>query len=246
MTVCCNPAQAKERSWIARVFRPSAQVIEEPKRVENVCGVVFDGKTGRHIAKDPRHNKVVDLYDRWRALSEGTYTHEREMALFALYGIENVVDLINEHRLNVCPNYGRAVHREMHSGRIREIVDHTLTFHLDRTGADHFGIPVFDFSLLASINASDALKDIQGSIMQSLEGRIGKADTVKSAFYIFHGLRMVRFLETLIEPSEDWARISALFPTVPIPGRQLPENDFGEIEKLEARAFRLHQNRTMD
>ncbi len=231
------------QSWFSRLFQSKTPIQEEPPKRPEVCGVLFDPDTKRHMAKNPAHQEVLDVFDRWRAIDYGTFTDEREMAVFALFGITDIADRVREYGRNACPSYGAGLRLSDYSGRLKEIMDHTASLHLNRSGLDHFGVPVFDFQLLRSEGHHGALGDIKCSILSALMRRAGRDSDTASAYYIFQGMRMLRHLESLHSGPDDWLALASTFPNVPVPGPLDLEADLASTETLEVKAFRTYVNK---
>lgn len=229
--------------WWARIFPSSAPLHEEPAKKAEVCGFTYDYDSKRHIAKDPSHQEVLDIYDRWRAIPYGTFSNEREMAVFELFGITDVIDRVREFGRSVCPPYACGLELSSYTGRTREVMGHTASLHLNRSGLDHFGVPVFDFELLKAIGSEGALQDIRSSILKALGRREGMDTDATSAYYVFQGMRMLRHMERLMPGDNGWDRLSAAFPNVPVPGPLSYETDLAETEALEVKAYRTYANK---
>ncbi len=233
---------AKERSWLARLFsKPPLE--EKPAPKPAVCGSVYDADSGRHLAVEPSHQGVLDIYDQWRAIHHGTFTDEREMAVFRLFGLTEISERVRELGRNVCPSYASGLDLTRYQGREKEIMDHTASLHLNRAGLDHFGVPVFDFQLLKEEGRSAALSDIRSSIISALGRREGRDTETACAYYIFQGMRMLRLLESLKTGSNDWQAMASAFPNVPVPGPLDSGTDMAETEILELKNFRTYLNK---
>ncbi len=233
----------KERGWLSRIFSSKRPFVEKPAPEPEVSGVRYDPDTKRHLAKDPSHQPVLDIFDGWRAISHGTFTDAREFAVFGLFGITDVAERVREYSRNVCPSYAAGLELSAYTGRTREIMEHTASLHLNRSGLDHFGVPVFDFQLLSAERRMDALADIRRSILSAIERRKGLDADASRAYYLFQGMRMLRHLESLHVGENDWRGLSAAFPGVPIPGPLNTETDLAETEALEVKAFRTYINK---
>ena len=237
-------SSAREGSWLTRIFSFKPPLEEKPAP-KPLCGAAYDWSSDRHKAKDPKHQDVLDIFDRWRGIGAGTFSIDREMALFRLFGITDVVDRVREYNRDVCPAYGWGLDMSDYSGFTKTVMEHTRGIHLNRSGIDHFGVPVFDFELLRAIGETKALADIRISITASLKRREGRDADTAAAYYIFQGMRMIRLIECLGGGECDWETMGAMFPHVPVPGGIGPEASMSETEKLESRAFRMHLNRSL-
>ncbi len=229
--------------WWARLFPPATPLHEEPIKKPEISGVAFDDDSKRHIAIEPSHQEVLDIFDRWRAIPYGTFSNEREMAVFELFGITDVADRVREFGRSVCPPYSCGLDLRSYKGRAKEIMDHTASLHLNRSGIDHFGVPIFDFELLKARGECGALGDIRSSILAALGKREGRDTDPASAYYVFQGMRMLRHMERLMPGDNEWGRLSAAFPNVPVPGPLDYETGLAETEKLEVKAFRTYINK---
>jgi hypothetical protein len=225
-------------TWVAGSFTGKAPMGEGMR-----CPIIYDGETGKHRSGDPHHQKVLDYFDRWRAIADGTFSVGRELALLSLFEITDVSERVREQSSDVCPNYGALLDLYDYRGKTREIMRHTQTIHLNRAGLDHFGVPIFDFELLRHEGAEGALSDIRESILAVTAKREGRDSDPKAAYYIFQGFRMLRYMERLMEGRTDWDAMAARFPRTPIPGSFNFAEDLSETEKLEAGAFRTYLNK---
>jgi hypothetical protein len=235
-------ASGREGSWFSKLFSSKPPMEEKPAPKQEVCGVVFDIDTSKHRAKDPAHQDVLDLFDRWRGLTFGTFSNEREMAIYELFGITEVKDRVNEFSRDVCPSYGNGLRLSDYSGRVKGIMEHTASLHLNRAGIDHFGVPIFDFQLLRWIGELGPLNDIKSSILSAMRRREGRDSDRDSAYYIFQGMRMLRHLETVGAGGVEWQSLASTFPHVPVPG-PLEDSTLAVTEKLEEKAYRTYRNK---
>ncbi|MEW6035324.1 MAG: hypothetical protein AB1529_01810 [Candidatus Micrarchaeota archaeon] len=229
-----QPVPAKKRGW---PFRPKEPLIEQKPRL---CDVVFDTDFRIHAAAREEHRGVVSLFNRWMGIEAGTFSRERELALMRIfYGDDERERPIGLCK-TLCPHFGARIDMGGYDGRLRGIMKHTLMIHLNQSGVDHFGIPIFDLELLRLEGYDGALRDIRDSVTRAVSGnRLDLSDT-RAAYYIFQGYRILRYMERLLPEGTEWEGLSRRFPQVPVPGCLNPGTDLSPPERLEAGAFSRH------
>ncbi|MEW6723212.1 MAG: hypothetical protein AB1324_08155 [Candidatus Micrarchaeota archaeon] len=229
-------ASPRPSRWAFWKKAPSGEAAPRPAEP---CEVLFDRV---HFAANPRHQGVVDVFNRWKAIPDGTFSRGRETALIRAFYSDEPAEMVREMSVARCPNFAAYLPMDRYGGRLYDIMNHTRMLHLNRSGVDHFGIPIFDLELLKLEGHEGALRDIRHSVTEAiLRNRCDLSDA-RAAYYVFQGYRILRFMERIMDWRADWAGLSGKFPDVPVPGPLDMSTDLAEPEKLEARSFAKHIN----